>query len=57
MLFSLQRWLAFADKTVCVSRKSAGGMEGGVNQSVTAWGINVGTKVRRPGVNTNIFSP
>ena len=32
---------------MCVSRKSAGGMEGGVNQSVTAWGINVGTKVRR----------
>ena len=39
------RWLAFADKSLCVSRKSAGGMEGGVNQSVTAWGINVGSKL------------
>jgi len=39
------RWLAFADKSLTVSRKSAGGMEGGVNQSVTAWGINVGSKL------------
>ena len=39
------RWLAFADKSLCVSRKSSGGMEGGVNQSVTAWGINVGSKL------------
>jgi len=39
------RWLAFADKSLCVSRKSSGGMEGGASQSVTAWGINVGTKL------------
>ena len=39
------RWLAFADKSLCISRKSAGGMEGGASQSVTAWGINVGSKL------------
>merc|ERR1719422_2624953 len=52
------RWLAFADKSLTVSRKSAGGMEGGVNQSVTAWGINVGSKLAS-GVTkicSNIFS-
>merc|ERR1719394_1514616 len=52
------RWLAFADKSLIVSRKSAGGMEGAVNQSVTAWGINVGSKLAS-GVTkicSNIFS-
>ena len=52
------RWLAFGDKCLCVSRKSAGGMEGSASQSVTAWGINVGSKLAS-GVTkicTNIFS-
>ena len=52
------RWLAFADKSLCISRKSAGGVEGGPSQSVTAWGINVGSKLAS-GVTkicSNIFS-
>lgn len=52
------RWLAYADKSLYVSRKSAGGMEGGVNQSVTAWGINVGSKLASgmTKICSNIFS-
>ena len=52
------RWLAFADKSLIVSRKSAGGMEGTAGQSVTAWGINVGSKLASgvTKVVSNIFS-
>jgi len=52
------RWLAYADKALCVTRKSAGGMDGEATQSVTAWGINVGSKLASgvTKVVTNIFA-
>jgi len=52
------RWLAYSDRALCVARRSAGGMEGEMGQSVTAWGINVGSKLAS-GVTkicSNIFS-
>ena len=39
------RWLAFADRCLVAGRRSAGGMEGTAGQSVTAWGITVGSKL------------
>jgi len=52
------RWLAYSDRALCMARRSAGGMEGEMGQSVTAWGINVGSKLAS-GVTkicSNIFS-
>lgn len=52
------RWLAYADRSLNGGRRSAGGMEGEAGQSVTAWGINVGSKLAS-GVSkmyTNMFS-
>merc|ERR1719222_738385 len=52
------RWLAYSDRALCLGRRSAGGMEGEAGQSVTAWGITVGSKLAS-GVTkicSNIFS-
>merc|ERR1719319_1148994 len=52
------RWLAYSERALCLGRRSAGGMEGEAGQSVTAWGITVGSKLAS-GVTkmcTNIFS-
>ena len=53
------RWLAYADKTLYHGRRSSGGMEGDLSQStVTAWGINVGSKLASgvAKVCSNIFT-
>ncbi|XP_071744399.1 LOW QUALITY PROTEIN: BCAS3 microtubule associated cell migration factor [Lepeophtheirus salmonis] len=52
------RWLAYADKKMMPVHRSFGGMEMEGGQSVTAWGINVGSKLAK-GVSkiySNIFS-
>ncbi len=52
------RWLAYADKRVAPVHRSLGGMENDGAQSMTAWGINVGSKLAQ-GVSrlySNFFS-
>ena len=52
------RWLAYADQRYVGIHRSVGGMETDGNQSVTAWGINVGSKLAQ-GVSklySNFFS-
>lgn len=53
------RWLAYADKNLCPNRRSCGGLEGdGSQQSMAAWGINVGSRLASgvAKVYSNIFS-
>ena len=52
------RWLAYADQRLVGIHRSLGGMESDGNQSVTAWGINVGSRLAQ-GVSkiySNFFS-
>ena len=52
------RWLAYADQRLVGLHRSLGGMESDGNQSVTAWSINVGSKLAQ-GVSkiySNFFS-
>ena len=37
--------LKLFSRALCLGRRSAGGMEGEAGQSVTAWGITVGSKL------------
>lgn len=53
-----ERWLAYADQQFVAIHRSCGGMIVDGGQSVTAWGINVGSKLAQ-GVSklySNIFS-